>query len=126
MTKTPDNLEIGDCFSYPGSFKIYQVQTKPEVDPAFKDLLRCTGCGQLYLPTYRLIFEVTDRKLNDHMGIRLRSDVVCTIHSLEELIAQATASTPLVKQHETIVTLGHFENSEEGMWRFYFDSMDSE
>jgi len=90
--KTPHKLEVGECFSYPGSFKIYRVVTKPEIDPAFAGKLRCPYCTQEYLPFARLIFEVTDEGTQGQIGIRLRSDVECTIHSLEELLAQAEES----------------------------------
>lgn len=79
-TKLPHELEIGDCFSYVGSFKIYQVQTKPEIDPEFDGPIQCPCCKLTHHPFPRLIFEVTDGKLRDHMGIRLRSDMDCTIH----------------------------------------------
>jgi len=91
-TKTPHELEIGECFSYIGSFKIYRVVTKPEVDHAFDGPLKCDSCGQDYLPFIRLKFEVTDEGTQGQIGIRLRSDVECTIHTVEELVDQAIRS----------------------------------
>ena len=79
-TKTPHRLEIGECFSYPGSFKIYKVVTAPDIDPAFEGKLRCPCCTQEYAPFARIKFQVTDEGTQGQMGIRLRSDVICTIH----------------------------------------------
>ena len=91
-TKSPDQLEVGECFSYPGSFKIYKVVTKPEIDPAFNGKQKCTNCGHDYLPFCRLKFRVTDEGTQGELPIRLRSDVVCTIHTDEELAQQVKES----------------------------------
>lgn len=81
MTKFPYQLEVGECFSYPGSFKIYKVLTEPMVDPVFENKIQCPNCTQEYHPFTRLKFKVTDgSSLRNRMGIRLRSDVACTIH----------------------------------------------
>lgn len=80
ITKVPHELEVGDYFSYPGSFKVYMVQTPPEIDPIFEEETMCTTCESTYIPRSRLVFEVTDGNDRDHMGIRLRSDVVCTLY----------------------------------------------
>ena len=59
-----DLLE-GYCFSYPGSFKIYEAQSDAVSDDRIE--------GKVVLP-------VTDHGLRDHMGTRLDADLVCTLH----------------------------------------------
>lgn len=78
---TARELRSGDHFSYPGSFKIYQALSDPEVDPDFhRATYHCTSCGQLAMHHPRVILDATDGGLNQCIGIRLRSDVECRIH----------------------------------------------
>lgn len=77
--KLPSQLEIGDFFSYTGSFKIYQVLTKPEVDKEFESDYTCIFCHQDARHETRLIFDITDGKRT--MGIRLRSGEICSVHN---------------------------------------------
>ncbi len=80
-TKYPNELEVGEYFSYPGLFKVYQVQSKPEIDPAFSSTrVMCHFCNNPHQPIARYIFEVGDGTDRDLMGIRLRANIICTIH----------------------------------------------
>ena len=87
--KPPHELQVGDFFSYVGLFKIYQVQTRPELDWEFEGAsLHCTCCRREYTPKPRFKFTVTDGGVRDQMGIRLRCDTVCTIHESFECSSQ--------------------------------------
>lgn len=112
--KYPHELEVGDCFSYPGSFKVYKVQTKPEVEQRH-EARRCEGCGQDRLDELKVRFLATDGALRDRMGIRLDAMTLCTIH-------ESLPLPSLAKQLETIATLGHFEKWVGPIpgWRFFF------
>ncbi len=59
------DLRKGYCFSYPGSFKVYEAQSDAVPDDRIE--------GKVVLP-------VTDHGLRDRMGTRLDADLVCTLH----------------------------------------------
>ena len=96
---TPIELKVGDFFSYPGSFKIYQVHTAP------------TDCSQI--PS-RLRFVVSSNGYNKLLGIRLRADTQCELHDEFDV--------PILEQLACIAAKGHFENWDDGKFRFYFSS----
>lgn len=79
--KPAKDLNIGDYFSYPGSFKIYKAISNPEIDPEFHQAVyHCNSCGQMAVHHDRVIFNATDGGLNQCIGIRLHSDTKCAIH----------------------------------------------
>ncbi len=108
-TKRPADLEIGDRFSYPGSFKVYEVQTEPK---------ECAAFARLPGEMARFVFNVHDWADRDMMGIRLRADVVCTLH-------EALTPPPLARQLEAIASRGHFEHWG-GTWKFWFEVEDGD
>jgi len=59
------DLRKGQCFSFPGSFKIYEAQTDAVIDERIKT---------------KIVVAVTDHGIRHDMRTRLDADLVCKLH----------------------------------------------
>jgi len=88
--KFPNELEIGDRFSYAMSFKVYEVLTKLKIDPEFESNYTCCFCKQEARHQTRYIFDASSGTSSDSIGIRLRSDEKCFMENYLDYISNST------------------------------------
>ncbi len=111
MQTTPLHLKVGECFSYPSSFKIYKVQTEPDICPMFvrRHNLPPGSFSRSEASQCRIIFKVTDGGLRDEMSIRLNSETVCTLHDSFPLPS-------LIQQLKSLCNSGMRWRDEKDFW----------